>query len=480
MTTVPLATKNSARNARWSALAWCVGLLGAALTITAAGIQGYLGLFSAVSGEYVALVLASIVGAAIAASHPRNAVGWLMIATNLIAALFIVFFQYGYLGIKGGHPGLPLAVWSLWIASWLWVPAFGLTVPAGLVRFPDDRVKAGWWFVDWLAIAGVTGLALSLALRPGPMYPRGVAVNPIGIAGAQTMTSVGYVASLVLIGVAMGLSVASLVIRLRQAHDEEAQQLKWIAYAAGIVAVSLIGGVIAVALLKLEFNKALVPFTIAVLALPVAMGVAILRYGLYEIDLIINRTLVYASLTAILGGLYTALVTLTQRVFIAMTGQKSDAAVVLTAFVVAGLFTPVRDWLQRLVNRHVGARNENDSLDHLSQSLDAIVGVFDGDGIARKLLSDAVASYGAKFGALYLVADGADRMVQREGSAGGVPSLEIPIRFDGRDLGRLELGERRGAATYTRRQRETLQRSADAVARALVLAGRFGGAPELE
>jgi hypothetical protein len=473
------ATIISVRDARWSALAWWVGLLGAALTVAAAGIQGYLGLFSAGSGQYVALVLASLAGAAIAAKHPRNAVGWLMIATNLVVGVFVVFFEYGYLGTRGGHSGLPLAVWALWIASWLWVPAFGLTVPTGLVRFPDDRVKAGWWFVDWLAIGGATGLALALAVRPGPMYPRGFADNPIGIAGAHTATSIVYNVSLGIIALAMGLSVASLVVRLRDAQDDEAQQLKWIAFAAAIVAVSLIGGIVAVALLHLDFNKALDPFTIAVLALPVSIGVAILRYGLYEIDLIINRTLVYAGLTAILGGLYTALVTLTQRVFIATTGQRSDAAVVLTAFVVAGLFTPIRDWLQKLVNRHVSPRNPNESLDQLSQSLDAIVGVFDGDRIARKLLSDAVASYDAKFGVLYLIVEGSDRVVHREGPAGGVPSLEIPIRFNGRDLGRLQLGQRRGAATYTKHHLETLQRSADAVARALVLADRFGGAPEV-
>ncbi len=374
---------------------------------------------------------------------------------------------------------LPLAVWAVWIASWLWAPAFGLTVPAALVRFPDDRVKAGWWFVDWLAIAGVTGLALALAIRSGPMYPRGLAVNPIGIAGAQAVIAAVYGASLALIAAAMGLSVASLVVRLRHAQDDEAQQLKWIAFAAGIVALSLIGGVVAVALLHLEFNKALIPFTIAVLALPVAIGVAILRYGLYEIDLIINRTLVYGSLTAILAGLYTALVTLAERFFTALTGQKSDIAIVLTAFVVAALFTPMRDWLQKLVNRYLSPRNPNESLDQLSERLDAIVTVFDGNLIARRLLSDAVASYGAKFGALYLVGEGSDRMIHQEGSAGGTACLEIPLSFNGRKLGRLVLGERRGAATYSKRHRQTLQRSADAVARALVLADRFGGAPEV-
>lgn len=465
------------RSALASAGGWWIGMLSVALTSIAVAGLASLGLVTARSTTYIASVLAGLAGTAIVVRHPRNSVGWLMIATNLMVGIDLALLDYGDFVTRGGHNGFPLAVWVLWLGSWLWVPPFGLTVPAALVRLPEGHFRARWWFVDVLAVAGSVGLILALAFMPGPMYPRGLAANPVGIASARTAISVVYASSLALIAVAVGLGVASVVVKLRDARGDQAEQLKWITFASGTVAVTLAAGLGAVAVLHLDFLTALTPFYVAILGLPVAIAVAILRYGLYEIDLIINRALVYGSLTAILAGMYAGLVTFAQRLFTEFTGQKSDAAIVLTAFAVAAFFTPMREWLQKVVNRYVSPRNPNESLDQLSESLEAIVTIFDRNEVAGRLLKDAVASYDAEFGVLYLIAEGSERMILHIGSASGVPSLEIPIRFNGHQLGRLVLGHRKRAASYSRRHKESLQRSSDAVARILILVDRFARAP---
>jgi hypothetical protein len=138
--------------------------------------------------------------------------------------------------------------------------------------------------------------------------------------------------------------------RLRHSSGVERLQLKWIAYSGAVMALALSAGGVAANHLHFPLYVALMPFEITALTLPLAIGVAILRYRLYDIDLIINRTLVYIAATATVAAAYAAMTTLAQRAFIASTGQKSDAAYVLTAFAVVAVFSPLKDWIQRGVD----------------------------------------------------------------------------------------------------------------------------------
>jgi hypothetical protein len=470
---VQLPSIQTARDIGLSRAAWWSGLLAATVTAVGSGLIIRFGLFGPSVGIYVSSVLAGLAGAAVGARHPRNRVAWLLIFSTTATAVFLLAFDYGYAAAREGFAALPMSVWALWLASWLWVVPFGVSMPAALVRMPDGSLRHGWRFVDVLALTGTLALVAGIAVTAGPMYPLGLATNPIGGVSAPVALGVLRDVGLVLIGTAMMASVASIALRLRSAAGDEFQQLKWIAFGGGLVASSVLIGGVLFAFFHADFTTALAPFALAVLVMPVVVGVAMLRYRLYDIDLIINRTLVYGGLTAILAGLYSAGITFGQRFFVAVTGEKSDAAIVLCAFAVASLFTPVRDRLQKTVSQYVSPSNPRTLLQGLEDSVDAVVAVLDGQTIARRLLTDATTGYGARFGALYLDQQGSERLVHQVGDVDEAAGIEIAIRLDDNVLGRLVLGRRRGGVAYSHGDLETLQRSADAIARALALAYRF-------
>jgi hypothetical protein len=153
-------------------------------------------------------------------------------------------------------------------------------------------------------------------------------------------------------GVLVG--VTSLIVRYRRSADVQRAQMRWIAAAVAILAAGGLPFVIVRYGLQLEYRAGALLMAVALVAgcfLPVAAAIAILRHRLYDIDLILNRALVYIPLTGILGGLYTAGVVLFQRISVAFTGNTSDAAIIVSTLVMASLFTPVRNWLQGFVDR---------------------------------------------------------------------------------------------------------------------------------
>jgi hypothetical protein len=223
-----------------------------------------------------------------------------------------------------------------------------------------------------------------------------------------------------------------------------------------------------------HLGDALIPFTFATLSLPVAIGIAILRYRLYEIDLIINRTLVYGSLTAILGAVYAAVITLLNRLFISASGQRSDAAYVVTAFVVVVASSPLKDWLQRQVDRRVPHASPSTVLEEFKGDVDVVISVIDVRRVARRLLDRAVAAFDARGAALYLHSSGSSNPFYSRGRLNGEEGVEVILRYEERQLGRLVLGSRRGDISYSPHDLEVLQRSADSVSEALALAEDLG------
>jgi hypothetical protein len=242
-----------------------------------------------------------------------------------------------------------------WVRSWLWVPYLGLFVLLFLV-FPE-----GWpptpalrWFTALVLVVTANGTVLA-AFSPGRIDAIGGAVeNPLGIKslrGIGTNSAVGPVESLLY---ALGiLAAASLFARMRRSKGVERQQLKWFAYAT----VVLVGGsALAFTISEATGVRALGEFgfilTIVGLAgLPMAVGIAVLRYRLYNIDLLINRTLVYGSLTAVLAAVYVGSVVLLQELIQTLTGEQSQLAVVVSTLVIAALFNPLRRRIQSFIDR---------------------------------------------------------------------------------------------------------------------------------
>jgi hypothetical protein len=310
-----------------------------------------------------------LVGALIASRRPKNAVGWLCLAIGLLWTLSGVFDYYGYYG--AATPGsVPFPVAMAGISNWVWVPAVGLLGTYVLLLFPDGRLPSRRWRpLAWLSGAVIMLLSVGVMLAPGRLENLGGVRNPFGIEGAPWLT-VGAYAVLPLLPLCMLASALSLVLRYRRSGGEERHQIKWIAFAASVVvvvyAIAMIASFVfpaeswttagSVWWLNLLTYAVLSSFTLV----PIAVGIAVLKYRLYEIDIIINRALVYVSLTATLVALYLCGIVLLQRVFVAFTGQRSTLAVVASTLLIAALFNPLRRRIQSFIDRRF-YRNKYDA-----------------------------------------------------------------------------------------------------------------------
>jgi hypothetical protein len=301
-----------------------------------------------------------LVGALIASKRPKNAVGWLCLAIGLLWTLGGMLDYYGYYG--AAMPGsVPFPVGAAGISNWLWVPAVGLLGTYVLLLFPDGSLPSRRWRpLAWLSGAVILLLSLGVMLSSRRLDNLVGVRNPFGIEGAHWLT-VGAYAVLPLLPLCMLASALSLVLRYRHSGGEERQQIKWIAFAASVVVV-----LYAIAMIASFFFPAdswttagsvwwLNLLTYAVLSsfalVPMAVGIAVLKYRLYEIDIIINRALVYGSLTATLVALYFGGIVVSQRVFVALTGEQSTLAVVASTLLIAALFTPLRRRIQGFIDR---------------------------------------------------------------------------------------------------------------------------------
>jgi hypothetical protein len=291
-------------------------------------------------------IVFAVVGALIASRQPGNAIGWIFLGAAVATGLGSLSHVYVQYRVDQGMIGTfteTAAVYS----NVSWVPFILVPPTFLLLLFPDGRLLSRrWCVVAWAAAAGIAGTLAAEAMRPGPLADFPQVANPYGFSGSF-VPALEVVAGLTLIASLLGCA-ASLVVRFRRAAGQEREQVKWLALAGGVAAV-----VVPVASLGSDVwgqEVTNVASMIAVLGLPVAAGVAILRHRLYDIDLVINRTLVYASLTATLLVTYASSVLLLQRVLSPLTSE-SDLAVAVSTLAVAALFRPVRGRIQGFVDR---------------------------------------------------------------------------------------------------------------------------------
>ena len=303
-----------------------------------------------------------LVGVLIASRRPKNAIGWLCLAIGLLWTLSGMLDYYGYYG--AATPGsVPFPVVAAGISNWIWVPAVGLLGTYVLLLFPDGRLPSRRWRpLAWLSGAVILLLSVGVMLAPGRLDNLAGVRNPFGIEGADWLTT-GAFAVLPLLPLCMLASALSLVLRYRRSGGEERQQIKWIAFAASVVvvvyAIAMIASFVfpeeswttagSVWWLNLLTYAVLSSFTLV----PIAVGIAVLRYRLYDIDLLINRALVYGSLTTTLVLIYVGGVAVTQTVFRLLTGQEQQPqlAVVASTLAIAALFNPLRRRVQAFVDR---------------------------------------------------------------------------------------------------------------------------------
>jgi hypothetical protein len=297
------------------------------------------------------LVSAATVGAVLASRRPRHPVGWLLLALGLSVVVSGVadgYAGYGLLARPGSLPG------ARWVALYgdapgvVWPALIGfilLLTPTGSLPSPRWR----WWAVVTAAVPVV--FLLSEPLRAGLLDgPDQSVTSPLAVPGLAGLVLVTAIAALIFSQLAVLVDVASLVVRFRRARGTVRQQLRWVAMAAGL----LVAVVVATIVGALTGHPAVPEWTsgLFVALLPVAIGAAILRYRLYDLDRIISRTVAYGLLTVLLGGGYAAVVLGLGR----LLPQGSSLVVAAATLAVAAVFQPARRRIQQAVDRRFNRR----------------------------------------------------------------------------------------------------------------------------
>jgi hypothetical protein len=289
---------------------------------------------------------------------PDNVVGWIFGAFAVVVATSNIAWAYVTYATETVPPQLPGVEAALLLGATS-VPWWTFCLVALITCFPDGRPisKAWGWLVIAAALLATVG-SLALAFSSGPL-PAWAAESPLALPGPSGIALAAAARVVVAMLVAMALAaVWSLTIRYRAADDIGRLQLKWLVYAGGVFIVC---GMAFWLLAGSAYEQGSsgstaiwVLFCAGAIVVPLAALVAILRYHLYEIETIIGRTLVYGSLTAILAGIYTAGIRLFNWLFVEMTGEDSDVALVVTTLVLATTFTPIKTWLEAKVKDRRG------------------------------------------------------------------------------------------------------------------------------
>ena len=341
----------------------CGAIWSLAAALVLGGISfGVLNRAADVAGEWgpvanalLVLVILGFVtlGVLVSYRRPGNAVGWIITGMGISLALSGFAQSYGVYALYTDPGSLPGGEVMAWLSAWIIIPSLFAAPALLFLLFPDGHLMSrGWLIVFWLVIAATCVTTLSSALDPvlddAPF--KGV-VNPLGV--DTSGTPFALISPFGWLGMAAGLLAAApaMIVRLRRSRGVERQQLKWIASAAAVLPLASLTAVVSY-YLGWYAAASILPFLAPVL-IPLAAGYAVLKYRLYDIDIVINRTLVYGSLTVMLVSLYLGGVVATQTLFRLLTGQEQQPqfAVVVSTLAIAALFNPLRRRIQAFIDR---------------------------------------------------------------------------------------------------------------------------------
>jgi hypothetical protein len=356
-------------------IAWSLAVLSVAMFV--AGSVLYVLARSAQSpGEWVTIGTVSemltfvpylafpIIGALVASRRPENPIGWICLASGLLFMLLAVTDSYSIYGTASpGSVPFPVAVGTIG-NQWLWVSTVGLLGIFLILLFPDGKLPSKRWRpLVWLSGVMIVLLSITEGLAPGPLENQGGVRNPFGLEELPWLVTVSYIV-LPLLPLCILASAVSMVLRFRRSRGEVRQQIKWftfVVFFAGLMYFIVMISQVVLALgsddnlpqtplwVELLFSLAALGFA----AVPISIGFAVLKYRLYDIDVVINLTLVYGSLTAALVAIYLGGVATTQAILRALTDQteQPQLAIVVSTLVIAALFNPLRRRIQSFIDR---------------------------------------------------------------------------------------------------------------------------------
>jgi signal transduction histidine kinase len=408
-----------------------------------------------------------IVGALIASRRPHNPVGWICLADGFLLMLLGLFDYYSEYGLaRPGSVPFPAAIAGL--SLWLWVPTVGLLVIYLVLLFPDGKLLSRRWrHLAWLSGAVIALLSVAEGLAPGPIADLGGVRNPFGLEGQPWVADAAN-AILVLFLVCILASASSLILRYRRSAGEVRQQIKWIAFAAsfsGLGFVSaMVSGLIVLVLAPETWGSGSDPplwfellFSVVLLSfggVPVAVGIAVLRYRLYDIDLLINRTLVYGALTASVVGIYVLVVGYLGALF--QTGGGNLLVSLLATGLVAVLFAPLRDRLQRAVDRLMYGERD-DPYAAVSRLGERLEGTLAPEAVLPAIVETVREALKLPYAAIALPQYGNDfKVVATSGEEPPDDSLVLPLSYGGESVGELLLAPRAPGEGFSAADRRLL------------------------
>jgi signal transduction histidine kinase len=449
---------NTARTLAWSiaALTLTLSAVGLGLNILARvqdpgeGWPGVHILF----GPTTAIAYA-LVGALVAARQPRNPIGWIFSAVGVFAGLTLLSVSYELVG-QSGEVTLPGEDIARWLSLWVWMPVTLLPLTFVLLLFPDGRLPSPRWRpVGWAAGLSLAVYIVSTALHPRPPIEPIPPHNPFGIPSAARALELLASSIVMLLPVGVLGSLAALVVRFRRSRGTEREQLKWLTY-GGVIA--LLGLIVMTAwtatrpddpvAYELNISSVWVVLTIIV----VAAGIAILRHRLYDIDLIINRTLVYGALSAGVVGLYVLLVGALGALF----QSSGNLLIALVATGMAAILAqPLRARLQRSVNRLMyGERDDPYTvLSRLSQQLKTTLAP---TAVLPNIAEAVAQTLKLPYVALALKQGNRLEIAAAYGMAAGEP-MRLPLVYQAETVGQLLVAPRAPGEAFTPSERRLLE-----------------------
>ena len=360
------------------------------------GVRGFTGLWAVAFGG---------MGALLTWRRPGHPVGWILAAAGLLAAVDFVSFEYGL--AAADHRDLPAGAYAAWPQQWIWVPFIALIAVYLPLVFPDGRLPGprwrpvGWAAGGFMAIA-VTGLALS----PGSDRPNLQALkNPFGVplpAGSFDAISVALGG---LLGCAV-LAVCSLFARARRGTVVERQQIKWLAYSGGLVALTLVPSVILSLTPGIPARIAEGALMLAILTVPVAVAVAVLRYRLYDLDIVVRKTVVAALVAAAFTAVYAIVVVAVG----AVTGRPGSSVLTFAAAALAAvLLQPARARAGLLADRLVYGRRAT-PYEVLSEFSGQMAGAFSVEDVLPRMAAMVGLATGAERAEVWMRTGGTERL----------------------------------------------------------------------